>query len=112
MINRILDDNRRGDDGSCILAQDSGNRNVFYIGIIDPTVWIGDPAIIPMEERKPNASIHLHQDEACWSIKRVETTPDSPCNISAVLVSFVKHPETAERSWKEIWSDRESLTYR
>ena len=112
MLTRSFDDAIRREDGSSILAQDSVNRNVFYVGIIDPSVWIGDPATTPVEERKPNASIHLHQDQPCWSIMRRETTPDNPCNIQTVLVSFVKNEDTNERSWRAVWDDRESLTYR
>jgi hypothetical protein len=112
MLSRNLDDSFRKEDGSCIVAPDSLNSNILYIGTINSRAWIGDPLTTKDEDRKPNASIHLHQGEPVWSIQRRESTPDDPCNVAQVLISFVKNSDTNERSWNEIWNDRETLTYR
>lgn len=108
---RRLDDRIRREEGSCILAQDSSDPNVFYLGTIDAKAWVGSSATTREEDRKPNASVHLHQAEPVWSIKRTEAV-GGVCSCTEHIVSFVKNPNTNERSWTAVWDNREALEYR
>ena len=112
MLSRFIDANIRIGDGSCIVAQDSVDDEVLSIGIINSQVWIGDPLLTKEEDRKPNASVLLHQDQPVWSIKRISTIPEDCCSVQQAIYAYVRHPETGERSWNEIWNNRESLLYR